>query len=144
MKYYASGQPTRVYHHTAPVNSLYAINEALRLVLDETLQARWDRHREAANHLYMRLEQAGLELIVAEEDRLCPLTLVQIPDGVVDAAVRSALLNEHNIEIGAGLGKFAGKAWCIGLMGENATVDRADFVADALIETVAGRERIVA
>jgi len=133
MSYYESGEKTRAYHHTAPVNSLYAMNEALRLVVEETLQARWGRHRDAANHLYSRLGAAGLEMIVEAEHRLSPLTLVRIPDGVDDAAVRGSLLNDQNIELGGGLGKFAGRAWRIGLMGENATVERADFIADALI-----------
>lgn len=136
MSYYESGEKTRAYHHTAPVNSLYAMNEALRLVVDETLPVRWERHRSAATHLYARLEDAGLEMIVAPEHRLSPLTLVRIPEGVDDAAVRGGLLNKHNIELGGGLGKFAGKAWRVGLMGENATVDRADFIADALISSV--------
>jgi len=133
MSYYESGEKTRAYHHTAPVNSLYAMNEALRLVVEETLQIRWDRHRDAANHLYSRLEAAGLEMIVAAEHRLSPLTLVRIPEGVDDAAVRGGLLKNKNIELGGGLGKFAGCAWRIGLMGQNATVARADFIADALI-----------
>jgi len=133
MSYYESGEKTRAYHHTAPVNSLYAMNEALRLVVEETLQVRWDRHRDAANHLYSRLEAAGLEMIVAAEHRLSPLTLVRIPEGVDDAAVRGGLLKNKNIELGGGLGKFAGCAWRIGLMGQNATVARADFIADALI-----------
>jgi len=133
MSYYGSGEKTRAYHHTAPVNSLYAMNEALRLVVEETLEARWARHRDAANHLYSRLEAAGLEMIVEAEHRLSPLTLVRIPEGVDDAAIRSRLLNDRNIELGGGLGKFAGKAWRIGLMGQNATVARADFIADALI-----------
>lgn len=133
MSYYESGEKTRAYHHTAPVNSLYAMNEALRLVVEETLPVRWDRHRDAANHLYSRLEAAGLEMIVAAEHRLSPLTLVRIPEGVDDAAIRGSLLTGRNIELGGGLGKFAGQAWRIGLMGQNATVARADFIADALI-----------
>lgn len=133
MSYYESGEKTRAYHHTAPVNSLYAMNEALRLVVEETLPVRWDRHRDAANHLYSRLEAAGLEMIVAAEHRLSPLTLVRIPEGVDDAAIRGSLLTGRNIELGGGLGKFAGRAWRIGLMGQNATVARADFIADALI-----------
>ncbi len=133
MSYYESGEKTRAYHHTAPVNSLYAMNEALRLVVEETLEARWARHADAASHLYVKLEAAGLELIVDAEHRLAPLTLVRIPAGVEDAAVRSALLNEQNIELGGGLGKFAGNAWRIGLMGQNATTERADLIADALI-----------
>ncbi len=133
MSYYESGEKTRAYHHTAPVNSLYAMNEALRLVVEETLQVRWDRHRDAANHLYSRLEAAGLQMIVAPQHRLSPLTLVRIPEGVDDAAIRGSLLTNQNIELGGGLGKFAGGAWRIGLMGQNATVARADFIADALI-----------
>lgn len=136
MSYYESGEKTRAYHHTAPVNSLFAMHEALGLVVDETLPARWQRHQDAAKHLYGRLEDAGFELLVPAEHRLAPLTLVRIPDGVEDAAVRGALLNERNIELGAGLGKFAGKAWRIGLMGENATVPRADLIADALVQAV--------
>jgi alanine-glyoxylate transaminase/serine-glyoxylate transaminase/serine-pyruvate transaminase len=138
MSYYESGEKTRAYHHTAPVNSLYAMNEALRLVVEETLQVRWDRHRDAANHLYSRLEAAGLEMVVAAEHRLSPLTLVRIPEGVDDAAVRGGLLDKHGIEVGGGLGKFAGKAWRVGLMGENATVARADYIADALISAAVG------
>ena len=133
MSYYESGEKTRAYHHTAPVNSLFAMNEALRLVEVETLEQRWKRHAGAAMHLYQRLEAAGLELIVEAPSRLAPLTLVRIPEGVDDAATRSALLTEQNIELGGGLGKFAGKAWRIGLMGQNATVERADFIADALV-----------
>lgn len=133
MSYYESGEKTRAYHHTAPVNSLFAMNEALRLVEEETLEHRWERHASAAAHLYSRLEAAGLELVVDARHRLAPLTLVRIPDGVDDAAVRRALLAEQNIELGGGLGKFAGKAWRIGLMGQNASVERADFIADALV-----------
>ncbi|MEM7611064.1 MAG: alanine--glyoxylate aminotransferase family protein [Pseudomonadota bacterium] len=131
--YYTSGEAKRAYHHTAPVNSLFAMREALRLVVDEGLEARWKRHADAAAHLYGRLEDADLCLTVASAHRLAPLTLIDIPNGVDDAALRGRLLEKHSIEIGAGLGKFAGKAWRIGLMGQNASVERADFVADALL-----------
>jgi alanine-glyoxylate transaminase/serine-glyoxylate transaminase/serine-pyruvate transaminase len=133
MSYYESGEKTRAYHHTAPVNSLFAMHEALRLVVDETLEKRWDRHSGSASHLYGRLEAAGLEMVVELQHRLAPLTLVRIPDGVDDAAVRRELLQEQNIELGGGLGKFAGNAWRIGLMGQNATTERADLIADALV-----------
>ncbi len=133
MSYYESGEKTRAYHHTAPVNSLYAINEALRLVVEETLPVRWARHAAAAQTLYASLEAAGLEMIVDPDCRLAPLTLVRVPDGVEDAAVRTGLLNDRSIELGGGLGKFAGKAWRIGLMGENATEERATFIADAIV-----------
>lgn len=136
MSYYESGEKTRAYHHTAPVNSLYAMNEALRLVVEETLPVRWARHAAAAEHLYSRLEEAGLEMVVDADCRLSPLTLVHVPDGVDDAGVRAGLLNDKNIELGGGLGKFAGKAWRVGLMGENATTERASFIADAIIAAV--------
>jgi len=137
MSYYESGEKTRAYHHTAPVNSLFAINRALEEVESEGLEARWARHKAAAEHLYDRLEAAGLELAVAEKHRLYPLTLVRIPEGVDDTAVRSRLLTDRNIEVGGGLGKFAGKAWRIGLMGHNATIEMADLVADELVATLA-------
>ena len=137
--YYESGEKTRAYHHTAPVNSLFAMREALRLVREEGLEARWERHTAAAAHLYERLESAGLSLAVDAAHRLAPLTVVTIPDGVNDADVRSQLLNNKSIEIGAGLGKFAGVAWRIGLMGQNASIERADFVADALIDALPRR-----
>lgn len=136
MSYYESGEKTRAYHHTAPVNSLFAMNEALRLVEEETLEVRWQRHAQAAARLYKRLESAGLELVVDEAHRLAPLTLVRIPDGIDDAAVRGDLLTEQNIELGGGLGKFAGRAWRIGLMGQNAELARADFIADALLTRI--------
>lgn len=136
MAYYESGEKTRAYHHTAPVNSLFAICEALRLVEDETLQHRWARHQGTADHLYQRLSAAGLELIVDQEHRLAPLTLVKIPNGVDDAAVRGGLLRKRNIELGGGLGQFAGKAWRIGLMGANAHPQRADLLVDALLDEI--------
>jgi alanine-glyoxylate transaminase/serine-glyoxylate transaminase/serine-pyruvate transaminase len=134
--YYETGEKSRAYHHTAPVNSMYAMNEALRLVEEETLETRWARHREAAGHLHERLEAAGFELLVAPEHRLSPLTLVRIPGGVDDAETRRFLLEERNIELGGGLGKFAGKAWRIGLMGQNATTDMADRIVDELAATI--------
>ncbi|MEL7296692.1 MAG: alanine--glyoxylate aminotransferase family protein [Pseudomonadota bacterium] len=134
--YYTSGESKRAYHHTAPVNSLFAMREALRLVREEGLDARWQRHAAAAEQLYQRLNQAGLSPAVDAACRLAPLTVVTIPDGVDDTAIRAALLTQHSMEIGAGLGKFAGNAWRIGLMGHNATIERADLVADALITAV--------
>ncbi|MEL6302058.1 MAG: alanine--glyoxylate aminotransferase family protein [Pseudomonadota bacterium] len=132
--YYTSGESKRAYHHTAPVNSLFAMREALRLVVEEGLKARWARHTAAASHLYERLESADFSLAVDAAHRLAPLTVVDIPNGCDDQVVRAKLLESQSIELGAGLGKFAGKAWRIGLMGQNATIERADFIADALIE----------
>lgn len=114
---YWGGGAKRAYHHTAPVNSLYALHEALTIVKQEGLQASWDRHLH--NHLALRagLESMGLSLIVDETDRLPQLNLVSVPDGIDEAKVRSQLLNQFDLEIGAGLGALAGKVWRIGLMG---------------------------
>lgn len=122
----------RVYHHTAPVNMIFALHRALELVLSEGLEARYARHREQADALYAGLESLGLELIVPEEVRLPPLTLVRIPDGVDDAAVRRRLLERHGLEIGGGLGDFKGRAWRIGLMGASATPRHVELCLSAL------------
>jgi alanine-glyoxylate transaminase/serine-glyoxylate transaminase/serine-pyruvate transaminase len=114
--YWGSGQK-RAYHHTAPVNALYALHEALLMLADEGVEAAWARHQR--HHLALRagLEALGLELPVPEAERLPQLNAVAIPAGIDDAVVRGRLLNELNLEIGAGLGAFAGKVWRIGLMG---------------------------
>lgn len=111
----------RAYHHTAPVNMLYALHEALTLVLEEGLEARFRRHRELSAALAAGLQAMGLALPVAESERLAPLLLVKVPDGVEEAKVRRSLLERHRLEIGGGLGAFAGKAWRIGLMGSGCT-----------------------
>ncbi|MGD9856852.1 MAG: alanine--glyoxylate aminotransferase family protein, partial [Planctomycetaceae bacterium] len=112
---------SRAYHHTAPINMNYGLHEALRIVLEEGLEARHARHRR--NHLALRagLEAIGVEFAVAEPYRLPMLNAVRIPAGVDDKAVRAQLLNEFGIEIGGGLGPLAGKTWRIGLMGETST-----------------------
>jgi len=114
---YWGGGAKRAYHHTAPINALYGLHEALLMLQEEGLENAWERHRK--NHLALRagLEAMGLTFIVNEADRLPQLNAVSIPDGVDDAAVRGRLLNEYNLEIGAGLGALAGKVWRIGLMG---------------------------
>ncbi|MBT8468483.1 MAG: alanine--glyoxylate aminotransferase family protein [Deltaproteobacteria bacterium] len=126
----------RVYHHTAPVNMIFALHEALRLVLEEGLEARYARHREQANALRQGLEALGLELLVAETSRLPPLTLVRIPQGVDDRTVRTKLLADHGLEIGGGLGEFKGKAWRIGLMGASATSRHVELCLGALEEAL--------
>jgi alanine-glyoxylate transaminase/serine-glyoxylate transaminase/serine-pyruvate transaminase len=112
---------SRAYHHTAPINMNYALHEALRIVHEEGLEARFDRHRR--NHLALRagLEALGVEFAVAEPYRLPMLNAAKIPAGVDDKAVRAQLLNEFGIEIGGGLGPMAGKTWRIGLMGETSS-----------------------
>jgi alanine-glyoxylate transaminase/serine-glyoxylate transaminase/serine-pyruvate transaminase len=107
----------RSYHHTAPVNSLYALHESLVLLHNEGLENAWARHKVHHETLATGLAELGIEFIVPAEERLPQLNAVYIPEGIDDAKVRTFLLNEFNLEIGAGLGAFAGKAWRIGLMG---------------------------
>ncbi|HIG44382.1 MAG TPA: alanine--glyoxylate aminotransferase family protein [Gammaproteobacteria bacterium] len=116
MGYWGEGQ-TRAYHHTAPVNALYGLHEALVVLSEEGLEASWLRHNR--NHLALRagLEAMGLSFIVPEDERLTQLNAVTIPEGVDEAVVRKQLLQQFNLEIGAGLGSLAGKVWRIGLMG---------------------------
>ncbi|MEZ6133858.1 MAG: alanine--glyoxylate aminotransferase family protein [Pirellulaceae bacterium] len=120
----------RVYHHTAPINMTYALREALQMVLEEGLTLRIARHE--ANHRMLRsgLEAMGLNFV--PQHSLTTLNAVHVPDGVDDAAVRYRLLHEYNIEIGAGLGPFKGKAWRIGLMGSSSTTENVTLVLAAL------------
>ncbi len=114
---YWGGGGKRAYHHTAPINALYGLHEALAILKNEGIENAWQRHRD--NHLALRagIEAMGLSFVVDEADRLPQLNSVTIPDGVDDAAVRARLLNDYNLEIGAGLGPMAGRIWRIGLMG---------------------------
>lgn len=114
---YWGGSAKRAYHHTAPVNSLYALHESLVIVQEEGLEQSWQRH--ASNHraLVAGIESLGLSFVVDAACRLPQLNLVKFPDTIDDAVVRSALLSDYSLEIGSGLGAFAGKVWRIGLMG---------------------------
>ncbi len=114
---YWGGDSKRAYHHTAPVNAMYALHEALLILREEGLDQAWQRHRLHHRALAAGLEAMGLSLIVDADHRLPQLNLVAIPEGADDAAVRADLLNQYQLEIGAGLGALAGKAWRIGLMG---------------------------
>ena len=136
MGYWGEGAK-RAYHHTAPINALYALHEALLILKEEGLEQAWARHRK--NHLALRagLEAMGLSFIVKEPDRLPQLNAVTIPAGVDDATVRSRLLNEYNLEIGAGLGALAGKVWRIGLMGHASRAENILLCVGAL-ESVLG------
>ncbi|MBK8067412.1 MAG: alanine--glyoxylate aminotransferase family protein [Rhodanobacteraceae bacterium] len=136
---YWQGEGARSYHHTAPINMLYALHESLLMLHEEGLEAAWARHR--ANHLRLRdgLAAIGLELLVDERHRLPQLNAVRIPDGVEDLPVRRRLLNEFGIEIGAGLGALAGKIWRIGLMGASSSPDSVGRVLEALA-AVLGRK----
>ncbi|MCB9597672.1 MAG: alanine--glyoxylate aminotransferase family protein [Sandaracinaceae bacterium] len=120
----------RAYHHTAPVNMTYALREALRMVHEEGLEARFERHRRHHRALRAGLEALGLTYI--PDHSLPMLNAVAIPDGVDDKAVRGALLREHGIEIGGGLGPFAGRAWRIGLMGASCSRHHVTALLGAL------------
>lgn len=118
MGYWGSGGK-RSYHHTAPVNALYALHEALVILAEEGVEQSWARHRRNHESLRAGLEALGLALAVAEPYRLPQLNAVRVPADVDDARVRGRLLSEHGIEIGAGLGDLAGRVWRIGLMGHS-------------------------
>ena len=122
----------RVYHHTAPINMLYGLHEALRLVLEEGLDARFQRHARLSRALGAGLEAMGLHLPVPEAERLAPLTLVEVPAGVDERLLRKSLLEKFQLEIGAGLGAFKGKALRIGLMGASCTPRHVTLCLQAL------------
>jgi alanine-glyoxylate transaminase/serine-glyoxylate transaminase/serine-pyruvate transaminase len=116
---YVAGS-TRVYHHTAPVSMVFSLHAALGAILEEGLEAVWARHAAVGAHLHEALPQLGFSLLAQEGHRLPELTTAWLPDGADDALLRKALLNDYGIEVGGGLGQFAGKAWRIGLMGHSA------------------------
>jgi alanine-glyoxylate transaminase/serine-glyoxylate transaminase/serine-pyruvate transaminase len=121
--YWNPAQPSdggRAYHHTAPINMVYALREALTIVQEEGLEARWARHATAHEALRSALAQLGFERIAPAGEQLHPLLAVRLPEGVDDATVRGALLAEHGIEVAAAGGPFSGQAWRIGVMGEGA------------------------
>jgi alanine-glyoxylate transaminase/serine-glyoxylate transaminase/serine-pyruvate transaminase len=132
---YWGGGAKRAYHHTAPVNSLYALHEALRLLLAEGLEQAWERHRLHHRALRAGIEALGLQFVVPEAERLPQLNAVTIPDGIEDVVVRAQLLQQFGLEIGAGLGALAGKVWRIGLMGYGANRRNLTYCLAAL-ETV--------
>lgn len=136
MGYWGEGGK-RAYHHTAPINALYGLHEALLMVREEGIEAAWSRHRR--NHLALRagLEALGLELVVPESERLPQLNAVRVPEGVDEARIRSRLLEEHDLEIGAGLGALAGRIWRIGLMGYSSRPETVERCIRALGATLA-------
>lgn len=134
LKAYYSGSGKRAYHHTAPVNMIYALNEALAIVLEEGLETRFERHKQMHLRLRAGLEAMGISYV--PKHSLHTLNCIHIPEGVDDAAVRTKLLEDYNLEIGAGLGPFAGKAWRIGLMGHTATKMNVDLVLAALKDAI--------
>ena len=139
MGYWGDGGASakRSYHHTAPVNALYALHESLVMLAEEGLEHSWSRHRHMHDALRVGLEAMGLSFVVEEPYRLPELNSVWAPAGVDEAAVRDKLLDEFNLEIGAGLGAFAGKVWRIGLMGYSARAENVLLCLNAL-EAVLG------
>jgi len=129
---YWGGEQKRSYHHTAPVNALYGLHEALVMLREEGIEYAWARHRKNHTALKAGLEALGLELIVPEAERLPQLNAVSIPAGIDDAEVRGRLLDEYNLEIGAGLGDLAGKVWRIGLMGYSSRAENVVLCIGAL------------
>jgi alanine-glyoxylate transaminase/serine-glyoxylate transaminase/serine-pyruvate transaminase len=138
---YWDGAGGRSYHHTAPVNSLYALHESLVMLSEEGLENAWKRHAEMHGELKAALESIGLEFLVPIESRLPQLNAVRVPEGVNEAAVRSHVLHHYSLEIGAGLGSLAGKIWRIGLMGQTAHRSSVALCLEALRDALAAQGR---
>lgn len=136
---YWSGEGKRSYHHTAPVNSLYALHEALLALYQEGLENAWQRHAEMHQKLKVGLEALGFQYVVDEAHRLPQLNSVYLPEGVDDASTRQQLLQQYNLEVGGGLGALAGKVWRIGLMGYSAKNENVALCLKALQETIEGK-----
>jgi len=126
----------RAYHHTAPVSSVFAIHQALSIVLEEGLEKRWERHQRVHLYLKEQLEALGFTYLVEEAYRLPNLNAVYLPEGTNEAALRKKLLLDYNIEVGGGLGAFAGKIWRVGIMGESATKNHVNTLVGALKEII--------
>jgi alanine-glyoxylate transaminase/serine-glyoxylate transaminase/serine-pyruvate transaminase len=140
---YWGGEGARVYHHTAPVNALYGLHEALVMLEEEGLENSWARHAREHAALRAGVEALGLTFVVDEEWRLPQLNSIAVPAGVIEADVRRALLAEFDLEIGAGLGALAGKVWRVGLMGQSACRRNVLFFLGAM-EAILGRSGAVA
>jgi len=125
----------RKYHHTAPINMIYGLREALRIIAEEGLEARFARHMLNHRALVAGIEAMGLSMLVAEGERLPMLNAIRIPEGADDLKVRKALLNDFGMEIGGGLGDLAGKVWRVGLMG-HASRRRNVFLFLSALETI--------
>lgn len=130
----------RKYHHTAPINMIYGFREALRIIAEEGLKRRFDRHSTNHRALVAGIETMGLAMLVPESERLPMLNTIRIPDGVDDFKVRKALLDDFGIEVGGGLGEFAGKIWRVGLMGHTCRKRNVLLFLSAL-ETVLKAEK---
>jgi len=133
MGYWGPGS-ARVYHHTAPINALYALHESLVMLQEEGIENAWARHAATHGALRAGAEAMGLSFIVDAACRLPQLNAIAVPDGVDEAAVRRALLERYDLEIGAGLGALAGKVWRVGLMGQSATREHVMIFLAAMEE----------
>ncbi|BBL75523.1 pyridoxal-phosphate-dependent aminotransferase family protein [Methylomagnum ishizawai] len=129
---YWGGGTKRAYHHTAPINGLYGLHEALVMLQEEGIENSWKRHTDMHEALKAGFEALGLSFVVPEGSRLPQLNSVTIPQGVDDAAVRGLLLKRYGLEIGAGLGDLAGKIWRVGLMGHSSSAKNVVFCLTAL------------
>jgi alanine-glyoxylate transaminase / serine-glyoxylate transaminase / serine-pyruvate transaminase len=129
--------PSRRYHHTAPISMVYALHAGLGVLLDEGLEASWDRHEACGHKLQDGLEKLGMALAAQVGHRLPELTTVWLPAGLDEAAVRRRLLIDYGIEVGGGVGPFAGKAWRIGCMGHTARLRNVSLLLRALEEVLA-------
>lgn len=128
----------RVYHHTAPITMNYGLHEALRLVLNEGLENRWKRHQSNHELLVDGLKELGLSIASQPNHQLWQLNAVTVPEGADEAGVRKSLLNDHHIEVGAGLGPMKGKIWRVGLMGETSKPENVRCVLAALKPSLKG------
>lgn len=138
MGYWGTGQ-NRSYHHTAPVNALYGLHESLVALSEEGIEESWNRHRKHHLALAAGFEALGLDLVVSEAARLPQLNVVTVPDGIDESRVRNLLLEDFQLEVGAGLGVLAGKVWRIGLMGHSCNL-RNVLLCLTAFETVLARE----
>jgi len=138
LEYWSAPGGKRTYHHTAPVNSLYALHESLVMLKDEGLENAWARHRLHHRALKAGFDALGLEFLVREAARLPQLNAVHVPAGIDEAAVRKQLLERYQLEIGAGLGPLAGKVWRFGLMGYSARAGNVKLCLGALADVLAG------
>ena len=136
---YWGGEGGRTYHHTAPINALYGLHEALVVLMEEGLAASHARHRAAHEALAAGVEAAGLGFLVDPAHRLPQLNAVRVPDGIDEAQVRARMLAKYSLEIGAGLGPLKGKIWRIGLMGASATPWHVRLCLTALTEALAAQ-----
>jgi alanine-glyoxylate transaminase/serine-glyoxylate transaminase/serine-pyruvate transaminase len=132
MTYWEATDGRRSYHHTAPVNALYGLHEALVMHREEGRESAWERHLQCHRRLAAGLEELGLRLTVDEACRMPQLNVVAVPEGVDDAATRRRLLDEYDLEIGAGLGPLAGRIWRIGIMGHSAVARNVHHCVGAL------------